>query len=74
MLVSTNQNVAFQIEMIASICMGHSAYKFLYQMNKSMEASEVNNKDTFVVSAAVPYINIVLLVMKTFQIIVGQHF
>ena len=54
--------------------MGHSAYKFLYQMNKSMEASEVNNNDTFVVTAAVPYISIVLFAMKTFQIIVGQHF
>ena len=36
----------FKFKIIASICMGHSAYEVLYQMNKSMEAS-VNNEDTY---------------------------
>ena len=51
--------------------MGHSAYEVLYQMNKSMEAS-VNNEDTFMVTAAVMYLSILLLVLKTLQIIVSR--
>ena len=51
--------------------MGHSAYEVLYQMNKSMEAS-VKNENTFVVTAAVLYLCIVLLPLKTFQIIVRR--
>ena len=51
--------------------MGHSAYEVLYHMNKSMEES-VNNEDTFVVTAAVLYQCIVLLVLKTFHIIVRR--
>ena len=63
----------FKFKIIASFCMEHSAYEVLYQMNKSMEAS-VNNEDTFVVTIAVLYQCIVLLVLKTFQIIVGQYY
>ena len=53
--------------------MGHSAYEVLYQMDKSMEAS-VHNEDTFVVAAAVLYQCIVLLALKTFEIVVGQYY
>ena len=65
----------FKFKIIASICMGHSAYEVLYQMNKSMEAS-VNNEDTFMITAAVLvlYLSIVLSVLTTFQIIGGQYF